>query len=291
MKGVISQFIETTKNLPSALILTGIILMWVNDTNFKINSLIGINSAYAASKEEKNKITKSFVEFLLNNSNINPSIKVVDWDTVQILFNWVWINCRLNRIDAPESSAYRFWYSECLWKETKTYLTFLIKNWNEISIKLWENLDNATIDSKWRPLIEIEIDWENINSKLIQEWYAFGYWGRYLLDQQFTAMVEWKNIWWEQCIDYPWNYDKNFIFTEDLNCAIRKTSCDQITTCEEAYFRLLVCKITSLDWNNDGIPCNSKCRGQESKLDFYKARAILVKNVLLLLNGSQSNQK
>ncbi|MEZ5879833.1 MAG: excalibur calcium-binding domain-containing protein [Nitratireductor sp.] len=46
-----------------------------------------------------------------------------------------------------------------------------------------------------------------------------------------------------------------------FSCAQRKT-CKQMLSCEEAYHQLTNCGNAALDGNNDGIPCNSLCRGR-----------------------------
>jgi len=38
-----------------------------------------------------------------------------------------------------------------------------------------------------------------------------------------------------------------------------KTKCSQMSSCEEAYFFLHTCKLTKLDRDKDGIPCESLC--------------------------------
>ena len=42
-----------------------------------------------------------------------------------------------------------------------------------------------------------------------------------------------------------------------FNCA--ETTCKQISSCEEACYKLLVCGHRKRDADNDGIPCESLC--------------------------------
>ncbi|MFZ1828658.1 MAG: excalibur calcium-binding domain-containing protein, partial [Candidatus Competibacteraceae bacterium] len=39
-----------------------------------------------------------------------------------------------------------------------------------------------------------------------------------------------------------------------------KTTCGQMSSCEEAKFHLTQCGVTRLDGDGDGIPCASLCR-------------------------------
>jgi hypothetical protein len=48
----------------------------------------------------------------------------------------------------------------------------------------------------------------------------------------------------------------------DMQCG-RKTSCAQMTSCEEARYYFSRCGIKSLDFNGDGKPCESLCGGKQ----------------------------
>lgn len=45
-----------------------------------------------------------------------------------------------------------------------------------------------------------------------------------------------------------------------FDCKVRKTTCKQMLSCEEATFYLQNCGVSRLDGNNDGVPCNGLCR-------------------------------
>ncbi|HSG63575.1 MAG TPA: thermonuclease family protein [Gammaproteobacteria bacterium] len=45
-----------------------------------------------------------------------------------------------------------------------------------------------------------------------------------------------------------------------FSCAVEKTFCRQMTSCEEARFYLRQCGIRSLDGDDDGRPCEDRCR-------------------------------
>jgi hypothetical protein len=44
-----------------------------------------------------------------------------------------------------------------------------------------------------------------------------------------------------------------------FDCGVRKTTCKQMLSCEEATFYLRSCGVSRLDGNNDGVPCNGLC--------------------------------
>ena len=48
--------------------------------------------------------------------------------------------------------------------------------------------------------------------------------------------------------------------SSEYDCNIRKTTCKQMISCEEATFYLQTCGISHLDRNHDGVPCNGLCK-------------------------------
>jgi hypothetical protein len=62
----------------------------------------------------------------------------------------------------------------------------------------------------------------------------------------------------------PWDYrrgkkDKGRVTAMPEGCG-PKRYCKEMDSCEEAKFYLNECGRSSLDGNNDGVPCNSLCR-------------------------------
>lgn len=119
-----------------------------------------------------NKLNKS-EEIISDEENIQYDvIEVIDWDTIKINYNWENINIRMIWIDSPENSTTRFWYVENYWDEAKVKLKELIWN-NKITIELdetqWEY-------DKYNRLLAYVFIWSiNINSKMIESWYAKEY--------------------------------------------------------------------------------------------------------------------
>jgi len=98
--------------------------------------------------------------------------KVIDWDTIDILYNWEEKRLRFIWMDTPENTTLRYWYVECYGEESKDYLYNLL-TWKEVTLEFDESQWDE--DIYWRMLVYIFLDWVNINDKLIKEWYAFEY--------------------------------------------------------------------------------------------------------------------
>lgn len=122
-----------------------------------------------------------------NNTNILENIKVdkvVDWDTVRVFLNWESTKVRLIGVEAPESNDTRYGYTECYSQASSNYLTNLLSNktiWLEYDSSQWQ------YDKYDRILAYIFLNWENINKKMIENWYA-----------------------WENTFDLPYKYQKEF---------------------------------------------------------------------------------
>ena len=95
-------------------------------------------------------------------------ISVIDGDTAKINYDWQEITIRFAGIDAPESSALRCGKVECFWPEAKQYLKTLIE-WKTVYF------EPASMDWYDRFVWYIFLNWENINEKMIKNWYAREY--------------------------------------------------------------------------------------------------------------------
>jgi endonuclease YncB( thermonuclease family) len=69
----------------------------------------------------------------------------------------------------------------------------------------------------------------------------------------------------------PWEWRRNGnrtpsqttqenVLPANFSCDVRKAVCREMTSCQEARFYLTQCGISSLDGDNDGIPCENICR-------------------------------
>ena len=51
---------------------------------------------------------------------------------------------------------------------------------------------------------------------------------------------------------------------EQFQCEGKRT-CKEMDSCEKARFYLTQCSVSSLDRDNDGVPCESICGGKKKK--------------------------
>ncbi len=134
-------------------------------------------------------ISQEGIEFLVE--------EVVDGDTVKVSYLWKKTSIRLIGIDAPESYALRYGYVECYWSETKEHLKNFIE-WKKITLEYDES--QGYKDDYGRLLAYIVHNWENINQKLVMDWYAweFTYDEPYIYQTEFQEaqnIAETSNIW------------------------------------------------------------------------------------------------
>ena len=143
------------------------------------------------------------------NSNTNPKVnenirveEVVDWDTIRVTLNWRSEKIRLIWVDAPESYDTRYWYTECFWMASSNYLTNLLSNktiWLEYDSTQW------TYDKYNRILAYVFLNWENINEKIISDWYAW----EYTYDLPYKYQKEFKKAENNARTSYKWLRNKN----------------------------------------------------------------------------------
>ena len=98
---------------------------------------------------------------------------VIDGDTFRYRKeDWSLQSVRLLGVDAPESNTARYRSTECFWKESKSYLTNLLKN-QYVTLEFDPN--SAQSDAYGRMLAYVYLDWKLVNETLIAEWYAKEY--------------------------------------------------------------------------------------------------------------------
>jgi endonuclease YncB( thermonuclease family) len=91
--------------------------------------------------------------------------KVIDWDTIKTSEHW---SIRLADIDAPESTKYRYWYTECWGEEASLFLEWLI-TWQEVIIQ------EVGKDLYWRTLAQVYYGPYHVNELMVEKWYAKAY--------------------------------------------------------------------------------------------------------------------
>ena len=147
---------------------------------------------------EKNEKTPLFKQYNF--------IKVVDWDTIKvsdILTNKKYF-VRMLWIDSPENTKKRFWYIECYWKEAKKYLEKLI--WENKKLFIEKDLSQWEFDKYWRILWYIYKDknWENLNLKMIKDWFAF----EFTFNLPYLYQKSFKNAQKNSYKKWIWLFDK-----------------------------------------------------------------------------------
>lgn len=206
-------------------------------------------------------------------------IKIIDGDTIDIAYNGTTQRVRMIGLDAPESTTTRYWYTECFGKEATTHLTQLL-SWKTVSIELdstqWEK------DKYDRLLAYISSDWININQQMIADWY----WREYTYNKTYRYQNDFKNAQISASADAKgvraettcaWQRKKADIKTvtstgissnvitggtnnssTSYTCTPAKT-CSSMSSCDEALYYLNTCWVTTIDWDGDGMPCESLC--------------------------------
>lgn len=128
-------------------------------------------------------------------------VKVVDWDTINVLLNWESTPVRLIGVDSPENTTKRYGYTECYGAEASNYLEKIL-NWQFVSLEYDQS--QWQYDSYNRILAYVFLNWENINERIIKNWY-----------------------WWEYTYNKPYKYQSDFknaqTFAKNNNYWLRNT--------------------------------------------------------------------
>jgi len=249
-----------------------------NWNHYLINKREKIKVEIKKIKESSNK----YSSWLANNLYWPYQVlEIIDWDTIKIMS---WNNIETIRFiwfDAPETTKSRFWYSQCFANETKDYLTNKI-SWKSIYLEYDES--QWKIDFYKRVLWYVFFSWENLNLDMIKKWYWFEYTynKNYKYQGDFIQAQDYAKInllWlrnWNNClyISIRSSWFINNIEQKDIkpinntinetkkqyNCSFVKTTCSQMSSCEEAKYYLNQCWVNKLDKNSDWIPCESICK-------------------------------
>lgn len=154
--------------------------------------LIAVPVVFTAVDKWKKESEQKIDYYLLN---------VIDWDTILVSSNWENKYVRMIWIDAPESSTKRTWSIECYWLESKNYLKKII--WNNKNIKIELDQSQWKEDMYWRLLWYIWLNEENLNRKMIEDWYwyeytfkgnKYRYWDDFIKAED-VAMDGWLWLW------------------------------------------------------------------------------------------------
>ena len=161
--------------------------------------------------EDKNEEKITYADYLISTKVTN----VIDWDTITVKLDWKSTSVRLIWVDTPENTAKRYWYPECYWTESKEYLTKLL-DWKDIYLEYDES--QGMYDSYDRILAYVFLGSENINKKIISDWYGWEYTYdkpyKYQSDfKEAQKLAEKNNLWlWDTC-----NWERIPIKSDDEN--------------------------------------------------------------------------
>lgn len=192
-------------------------------------------------------------------------VGVSDGDTITCLTSSkTQIKVRLNQIDAPESK-------QAFGTQAKKSLSDMVFN-KQIIVK------STGTDKYGRTLGELYIGNININKQMVAEGMSWAY-REYLTDRDYlvlesSARAKKIGIWSEPNPIYPSDFRKQaknknsspapsrptIISNQSSGYSCVRKTCKAISTCQEAYHQLNVCGNSSLDRDNDGVPCESICK-------------------------------
>ena len=161
--------------------------------------------------EDKNEEKTTYADYLISTKVTN----VIDWDTITVKLDWKSTSVRLIWVDTPENTAKRYGYPECYWAESKEYLTKLL-DWKDIYLEYDES--QWMYDSYDRILAYVFLGSENINKKIINDWYGWEYTYdkpyKYQSDfKEAQKLAEKNNLWlWNTC-----NWERIPLKSDDEN--------------------------------------------------------------------------
>lgn len=133
------------------------------------------NSKKEVIKEACQILIKDFDERFGWNSSSKITVKVVkvvDWDTINVLLDWEVVSVRLIGVDTPENTTKRYGYTECYGNESANYLDGILE-WKTVSLEYDQS--QWQYDSYDRILAYVFLNWENINEKIIKSWNGWEY--------------------------------------------------------------------------------------------------------------------
>jgi micrococcal nuclease len=148
--------------------------------------------------EDVNDEKTKYADYLIATKVVN----VIDWDTISVKLDWKTVSVRLIWVDTPEKTTKRYGYAECYWEEASEYLSRIL-DWKDIYLEYDES--QWQYDSYDRILAYVFLSSENINKKIISDWYGWEYTYdkpyKYQSDfKEAQNLAKKKNLWlWNTC--------------------------------------------------------------------------------------------
>jgi len=192
-------------------------------------------------------------------------VGVHDGDTVTLLMAGnQQIKIRLAQIDAPESD-------QAFGQRSKESLSDMVFNKNI-------RVDKETIDKYGRTVGTVFVDGLDVNREQVKRGMAWVY-RKYLQDQSLLqveddARKEKVGLWSDANPMPPWEYrhggkngsvkNQSALKTKPASSPLNsscgnKRYCKEMASCEEAKFYLTQCRLSRLDGDSDGVPCERLC--------------------------------
>lgn len=194
-------------------------------------------------------------------------IEVLDGDTVLIARASGVLKIRLAEIDAPEKV-------QDFGDASRQSLSSMVKG-KQVKFA------SQTMDQYGRMVAHLSVNGLDVNAEQIRLGMAWEYsnfhGNKALVALQNEAKQVPRGLWALSDPTPPWEWRKLHPFTQpnnmvaspithqatapDTNCG-NKTSCSEMSSCEEARHYLMQCGVKFLDGDNDGIPCEEMCTPQ-----------------------------
>ncbi len=187
-------------------------------------------------------------------------VGVHDGDTLTILRHGQGFKVRLNAIDAPE-------LGQPYARQSRQALSALCYG-------RYARVDSLGEDKYGRTLGQVMCGGKDVNAEQLRNGYAWHY-RTYDDDPDLqrledNARQQRRGLWASAQPQPPWEYRHGARHDAAAAPAIatrpqrpgpcgRKQHCAQMTSCAEATYYLQHCRLTTLDGNRDGVPCESLC--------------------------------
>ena len=187
-------------------------------------------------------------------------IKVIDGDTITVLKDTQRIKIRFYGIDTPEKR-------QAFGKAAKRHLISFVGC-------QYVDVQPITHDRYGRLIALIHVGDLNVNRAMVADGYAWVY-RRYCrkafcsdwLALEKSASEQHLGLWQDPNPMPPWEWRRqrrtgktSGDTTQKFGPCGSKRYCNQMNSCDEAYFYFKECGLTRLDGDGDGVPCESLCK-------------------------------
>lgn len=183
-------------------------------------------------------------------------MSVRDGDTLELLVDARAVRVRLAEIDAPE-------IGQPWGRRAKDRLV-------ELAFRKVARVEIRGADGYGRLLGHVYVGNLHVNRQLVREGHAWAY-RQYLEDEallelESQARAQGVGLWqFAAGAVPPWDWrrgERASAAASPLPEACRgKRFCSEMESCEEAEFFLATCRMSQLDRDGDGVPCESLCGG------------------------------